>query len=78
MKKAPKRLLSVLALAMTGMIMVGCGSTVSNRGSAYTGGWWRSNLRNHWYVVNNDLRDLYQSIDRHIFNYDWDDPYLDD
>jgi hypothetical protein len=83
MKKARRNLLSrgtlgLLGLALMSTMMVGCGSTVSGRSAAYNGRWWRTNLRNHWYVIERDATDLYRSIDRHFFNYDWDDPYLED
>lgn len=29
-----------------------------------------------WAAFSNDMRDLNRSIDYHVFNYDWYDPYL--
>jgi sensor domain CHASE-containing protein len=41
-----------------------------------TSAWWGDNLAGYWYVLKRDMKQLYQSIDRHVFNYDWEDPYL--
>ena len=41
-----------------------------------TSAWWGDNMAGYWYVLKRDMKDLYRSIDRHIFNYDWEDPYL--
>ena len=41
-----------------------------------TSAWWGDNLAGYWYVLKRDMKDLYRSIDRNFFNYDWEDPYL--
>ena len=41
-----------------------------------TSAWWGDNLAGYWYVLKRDMKQLYQSVDRHFFNYDWEDPYL--
>jgi hypothetical protein len=42
-----------------------------------TSTWWKNNMRGYWYCVKRDATDFYRGIDRHFFNYDWEDPYLD-
>ena len=39
--------------------------------------WWKNNMRGYWYCVKRDATDFYRGIDRHFFNYDWEDPYMD-
>ena len=41
-----------------------------------TSAWWGDNMAGYWYVLKRDMKDLYRSIDRNFFNYDWEDPYL--
>ena len=41
-----------------------------------TSAWWGDNLAGYWYFLKRDMKDLYRSIDRNFFNYDWEDPYL--
>ena len=76
-KKALNSKARNLVAILSVMALGACGSTVAGRADAYNGKWWRNNVRNHWQVVKRDATDLYRSFDRHFFNYDWDDPYLD-
>ena len=71
MKNVRNLICAVLAASVLGA----CGSTNGPKES-YTGTWWKENLRGYWYVLKRDGKDLYRSVDRHFFNYDWDDPYL--
>ena len=72
MKKNVRNLVcAVLAAATLGA----CGSTNGPKES-YTGTWWKNHMRGYWYVLKRDGSDLYRSVDRHFFNYDWDDPAL--
>jgi hypothetical protein len=64
-------LLATMSLGSLGA----CGSTNGPK-SSYTGTWWRQNLRGYWWVLRRDATDFYRSVDRHFFNYDWDDPAL--
>jgi len=61
---------AVLAAAL----LAGCGSTVGGNDSSAT--WWKNNMRGYWYVLKRDATDIYRGVDRHFFNYDWDDPNL--
>jgi hypothetical protein len=72
MKKQVRNAFSALLAAS---VLTGCGSTTGPR-EAYTGTWWKRNLRGYWYVLQRDATDVYRGIDRHFFNYDWDDPNL--
>jgi hypothetical protein len=38
--------------------------------------WWGQEMSNHYKVIQRDGMKILWSIDRHFFNYDWDDPYL--
>ena len=49
--------------------------TLDDRNSSAT--WWKNNMRGYWYCVKRDATDIYRGIDRHFFNYDWEDPYMD-
>ncbi len=35
---------------------------------------WRHNLQGKWDSFYNGLHEIHRSFDRHLFNYDWDDP----
>ena len=37
---------------------------------------WRNNWDGRMMAIRRDFHMLHQSIDRHFFNYDWNDPYL--
>ena len=65
-----------LASVATGLLM-GCGSTVSDRSEHHTSGWWDNHLDGYFHVVRRNMTNLYRTTDRHIFDYDWDDPYMD-
>ena len=67
--------LAVLLAATT--LLTGCGRSISHQPGSSEGRWWRNHLRGYWYVIERDFTDLYRTFDRHVFNYDWDDPYLD-
>jgi len=58
-------------------LLSSCGSTVA--GKAYsTAPWWNKHLAGYWYILKRDATNLYQTFDRHLLNYDWDDPNLKD
>jgi hypothetical protein len=38
--------------------------------------WWGQEMSNHYKVIQRDGMKILWSVDRHFFNYDWDDPYL--
>jgi len=71
MKNVRNVICAILAAASFGA----CGSTTGPK-EAHTGTWWKNNLRGYWYVLRRDATDVYRGIDRHFFNYDWDDPNL--
>ncbi len=35
---------------------------------------WRRNLQGKWDSFWSGLHEIHRSVDRHVFNYDWDDP----
>ena len=37
---------------------------------------WRKNHDGRFKAWSRDWSDLHRSLDRHLFNFDWDDPYL--
>jgi len=37
---------------------------------------WADDVVNHGKVILRDLNDIHRSVDRHFFNYDWNDPTL--
>ena len=41
-----------------------------------TSSWWSDHFAGYWYILKRDGTDLYRSVDRHLFNYDWEDPYI--
>ena len=74
MKNVRNILCAVLALGTLGSLGA-CGATNGPRDN-YTSTWWKNNLCGYWYVVRRDATDVYRSVDRHFFNYDWEDPNL--
>ncbi len=77
-----RSLWNVVATSLLAGALAGCSS--SSEGSAKephddrtsTSSWWGDNMRGYWYVLKRDGTDLYRSVDRHFFNYDWEDPYI--
>ncbi|MFO0980354.1 MAG: hypothetical protein U1E76_01200 [Planctomycetota bacterium] len=66
-KRSPKKLAwSLLSLLLATAIISGCSSL----------SWWGDDLSNHGRAILRDLDHIHWSIDRHFFNYDWDDPYI--
>lgn len=70
-----KTVRNVVAAVLTASFLAGCGTGGTNNANS-TGTWWKNNLAGYWYVWKRDATDLYRSVDRHFFNYDWEDPYL--
>lgn len=68
-----KNVRNLICAAVVASLAVACGSTNGGEGN---GTWWRNNLRGYWYVLKRDATDIYRGVDRHFFNYDWDDPNL--
>ncbi len=72
-----KLLRNLLSLAVMVCLLSACGSTVAGTRSADTTGFWVKNMRGKWAVVKRDMTNFYRTTDRHLFNYDWNDPYID-
>ena len=70
-----KNVRNLICALFAASLLGACGSTAGPKES-HTGTWWKNNLRGYWYVVKRDATDIYRGIDRHFFNYDWDDPSL--
>lgn len=66
-----------LALLLLALPLSACGSTVANDPESYNGGWWREHMHDYLAVIKRDVKDFYRTFDRHVMDYDWDDPYLD-
>lgn len=62
------RLWSLLTLFAATIFVGGC-----HYDSVY---WWGEDISNHYKAVLRDADHIHWSIDRHFFNYDWDDPYI--
>jgi len=71
-----KLLKNLVAAALVAGSLAACNST-SGDDRTSTSTWWGQNMRGYWYVFKRDMTDVYRGIDRHFFNYDWEDPYLD-
>ncbi len=71
-----KNVRNLLCAVLAASSLAACGSTVAGDKQSYTGTWWKNNLRGYWYVLKRDATDIYRGVDRHFFNYDWDDPNL--
>jgi len=67
---------NVVAATLVACTLAACSSSAGDDRTS-TATWWGKNLRGYWYVLKRDSTDIYRGIDRHFFNYDWDDPYLD-
>ena len=61
-----KKLLLLVIIVLIFTASTGCFSFVD----------WTHNSR-HLQAWNNQLRDMHRSLDRFIFDYDWDDPFLE-
>ena len=77
MKKLRNVLVAGAATCLLLGLFVSCGSTVSDRTEHHTGGWWDDHLSGYFYVLRKNMTNFYRTTDRHLFDYDWDDPYLD-
>ncbi len=64
-----RRLRALLLIAFIAVPFTGCRTD-----SVY---WWGGHARGYYQVFKRDAEHVYRSIDRHFFNYDWDDPYID-
>ena len=83
-----RSLWNVVATSVLAGLLAACSSSSSSEESekaekkehhddrTSTSSWWGDNMRGYWYVLKRDGTDLYRSIDRHFFNYDWEDPYI--
>jgi len=80
-----KSLWNAVATSLLAGALAACSSSSSHEESekkepnddrTSTSSWWADNMRGYWYVLKRDGTDLYRSIDRHFFNYDWEDPYI--
>jgi hypothetical protein len=69
-----KLLKNLVAAALVAGSLAACSS---NDDRTSTSTWWGRNIRGYWYVLKRDSTDIYRGIDRHFFNYDWEDPYVD-
>ena len=72
-----KKLRNVLVAGVAGCLLAACGSTVSDRSEHHTSGWWSNHLDGYFYVVRRNMTNFYRTTDRHLFDYDWDDPRMD-
>lgn len=70
-----KNVRNLICALLAAASLAACGSTVGGERNS-TGTWWKNNLRGYWYVLKRDATDIYRGVDRHFFNYDWDDPNL--
>jgi hypothetical protein len=73
-----RKLVRNLAVATLAAGMLGaCASRGAEADKDSSAQWWKNNMRGYWYCVKRDATDFYRGIDRHFFNYDWEDPYMD-
>jgi hypothetical protein len=62
-----RKLLVVALIVAVGMVATGCiGVTQSE---------FNRNVSGSWHAFNQGIRRINYFIDRHLFNYTWDDPY---
>ena len=63
-----RRKVARLAVIVVGLFMLtGC-STLD---------FWKEDAQGHYYKVRSQLNSMHQFIDRHFFDYNWDDPTLE-
>lgn len=64
------------AATLTVGLSAGCASSMRTPPGQGFWHYWGTNIAEHYQVVVRDLVEIHRSVDRHLFNYDWDDPYL--
>jgi hypothetical protein len=67
---------NAVAAALVACTLAACNSSKGSDDRTSTSAWWGNNMRGYWYVLKRDATDIYRGIDRHFFNYDWEDPYI--
>lgn len=63
--------------AVTVVLAAALAAACSQPGQPSNSEWWGNHFKGYGSVIKRDSTNLYRSIDRHFFNYDWDDPSFD-
>jgi hypothetical protein len=61
-----RKRLSILALAVCAVALSGC-STLD---------FWKEDALGHYHRFRGQIHDMHRFVDRHFFDYNWDDPSL--
>ena len=69
-----KTVRKLVVVALTAAVAAACSAPP---GQPSRSDWWNKHFQGYRHVVVRDATQFYQSIDRHFFNYDWEDPNID-